>query len=521
MTDRDTSPVPLTRTVAYLRKSRADGEETVEEVLAKHERILQDYAVKTWGAAFPESRLFREVQSGETIASRPVMQVLVGMIQRKEVDAVLVVDLQRLSRGDLVDVGTLSQLFRNTRCIILTPTKSWNLRDEYDKKFFEMELMHGNDYLEYTKKIMGRGRERSVRDGNYIGSRDPFGYRRVFVDKRPTLEIVPAEAEVVRMIFELYAGPECLGPTRIAYRLNELGLHSQRMDQWTPQAVRNIVKNPLYAGIVRWNARKTLTEYRDGQVVKTRPRSEDCIEAEGRHEPIITRELWDRAQEAAKNRAHPSARHDRSTIVNPLSGLMYCSACGKMMSYKLCYEHKTHKPLPPIFLCTTGGKTCPTRGATYADVMQILADSLRQSLAELDVAEEDVPAFDPAEHTRAIFENELADLEKQRERLYDFLERGLYDEETFRRRMTALRAKIETAEQSLSALEENKKSAEQKEQFRTTLSQCVAALSDPASTPEAINKLLKQIILRIDYAREKSPRRRWDVTPIQMNIIFR
>ena len=36
----------FTTTYCYLRKSRADGEETVEEVLSKHERIIQEYAVR-------------------------------------------------------------------------------------------------------------------------------------------------------------------------------------------------------------------------------------------------------------------------------------------------------------------------------------------------------------------------------------------------------------------------------------------------------------------------------------------
>ena len=89
MMNRSDPSVSLSRVVAYLRKSRADGEESVEEVLTKHEKILQDYAVRTWGAPLPESRLFREVQSGETIAARPVMQKLLGMVQNREIDAVL------------------------------------------------------------------------------------------------------------------------------------------------------------------------------------------------------------------------------------------------------------------------------------------------------------------------------------------------------------------------------------------------------------------------------------------------
>ena len=49
----------------YLRKSRADGEhETVEEVLSKHYKMLQDYAAAKLGGAIPEALIYREVVSG-------------------------------------------------------------------------------------------------------------------------------------------------------------------------------------------------------------------------------------------------------------------------------------------------------------------------------------------------------------------------------------------------------------------------------------------------------------------------
>ena len=515
-----TSPFSFAHTVAYLRKSRADGEESVEEVLSKHERIIQDYCVRTWNAPLPEKKIFREVQSGETIASRPVMQQLISLVQEKEVEAVLVVDLQRLSRGDLLDVGTLSQLFQFTGCKILTPTKTYDLKDEYDKRFFEMELMHGNDYLEYTKKIMKRGREQSAREGNYIGSRRPYGYERVFVDKKPTLSPIPAEAEVVRLIFNLYAGPDHLGPVLIADRLNGMGLRSLRMDHWTPQAVRNVIENPVYIGMIRWNRRKEVKEFRNGQIVTTQPVAEDYILVEGKHEPIIDRETWDRAVEAAKTRSHPSARHDRNTIVNPLSGLLVCSVCGKAISYKQCYDHKTKKPIPPIYICTTKG--CTTRGATYADTLRTLSDSLRKTLAKLEFENDhSAPAFDPAEHSRAIFREELADLARQQERLYEFLERGTYDEATFLKRNAVLREKIEAAERNLKDLSEKEKTAEEKEAFRSALQQCITALSDSSTSAESLNILLKGIIRRIDYTRAKTTRFRRDADHVSLSVIFK
>ena len=510
----------FSKSFAYLRKSRADGEESVEEVLEKHERIIQDYCRRTWAAELPEAHILREVASGETIASRPVMQSLIEKIQRKEAEAVLVVDLQRLSRGDLIDVGELSRLFLYSGCVIVTPQKSYSLRDDYDRRFFEMELMHGRDYLEYTKKIMSRGREQSAREGNYIGSRPPFGYARVFVDKRPTLAVVPDEADVVRLIFELYAGEERLGPHLIADRLNAMGLHSQRLDHWTPAAVRNVIENPVYIGKIRWNRRKEVREFRDGQIVTRQPVADDFLLVDGKHEPIIPAELWQRAADAAKTRAHPSARHDRSAIVNPLSGLLCCSACGKMMAYKLCYDHRTKKPLPPIYLCTTRG--CSTRGGTYADIMSALSDLLRKSAAEIDLAPDpDAAAFDPAAHARQIYASQLAELKKQQERLYDFLERGVYDEPTFLTRNAAVREKIAAAEARLAELDENEKTAEEKERFRSSLHKCLEALSDPSPSADALNKLLKQILRRVDYTRERTTRFRSDSQPITLTLLFR
>lgn len=131
-------PVPFSRLIAYLRKSRDDGEDSVEEVLAKHERILQDWCRRTYDAPLPADRLLREVQSGETIESRPVMQDLMRRVRNREVDGVLVVELQRLSRGDFIDIGELERLFQVTGCKIVTPTRTLTLSDDYDRQYFEM-----------------------------------------------------------------------------------------------------------------------------------------------------------------------------------------------------------------------------------------------------------------------------------------------------------------------------------------------------------------------------------------------
>lgn len=147
----------------YLRKSRADDATmTVGEVLAKHESILQEWAVNNMGVAVDDSRIYREVVSGETIDDRPQMLKLLKELENPAVKAVMIVEVQRLSRGDLEDCGRIIKIFRYTDTKIITPHKIYDLTDEYDRDSFERELKRGNEYLEYTKKILKRGREAAV-----------------------------------------------------------------------------------------------------------------------------------------------------------------------------------------------------------------------------------------------------------------------------------------------------------------------------------------------------------------------
>ena len=93
----------------YLRKSRQDdANETIQEVLEKHETQLQEFAMRKFGGRIPEENIYREVVSGESIEDREEMQKVLARIESPDIKGVLVVDPQRLSRGDLEDCGNQS-----------------------------------------------------------------------------------------------------------------------------------------------------------------------------------------------------------------------------------------------------------------------------------------------------------------------------------------------------------------------------------------------------------------------------
>lgn len=511
---------PFHRIVAYLRKSRADGEETVEAVLAKHERMIQDYCLRTYNAELPADRIYREVQSGETIASRPVMQYVIRMIQDKEIDAVICVDLQRLSRGDLSDVGELSKLFRYTGCLIVTPVRTYNVADEYDRKFFEMEIMHGNEYLEYAKKIMGRGRKQSVLEGNYIGSVAPYGYTKVWVDKKPTLAINEEEAKIVRLIYDLYISEARMGPTRIAEHLNTLGTKPRKGERWTAQIVRNIVENTVNIGKVTWDRRKTTKTYENGTITNSRPWSDDGIIVDGKHPPIISQEIWDKAQEVAETRAHPAA-NSRNTGVNPLAGILYCR-CGYGMDYKLFYDRKTKQATSAYFICThTTTNNCDVRSANVDTVLALIRDSMAISLERYRSQLDDTAAPDTSQTIRESLENELSTLKKQQTRLFDLLEREIYDEDTFRERSAIIKNRTSEITAELAKIQSVRHTSEDYTLFCTNLELCINTICDTSIPAEDRNNILKKVIRRITYSRDRSPRRAWDPTPIDIKIIYK
>ena len=215
-------------TLEYDRKSRFDDPLlTVEELLERHSKIIEDYATKNLGGLIPEENKYKEVGSGESIDERPEMLRLLKAIESPAIKAVIVVDIQRLSRGDLEDAGRLIKLLRYTNTYVITPNKIYDLRDEYDRDAFERELKRGNEYLEYFKKRSLRGKLDSVREGNYIGSVPPYGFNRIVKENGKkichTLEERKDQADIVRLIFQWYCN-EDIGTTAIGRRLESMGV---------------------------------------------------------------------------------------------------------------------------------------------------------------------------------------------------------------------------------------------------------------------------------------------------------
>ena len=396
--------------IMYLRKSRTDDPAlTISETVAKHEQMLDDYCMRTWGAAIPEENRFREIVSGETIAARPEMQKVLHLIEQDRFKAILIVEPQRLSRGDLEDIGKLSKLLRYTNTYVITLQYSYDLTDERDRDYFERELKRGNEYLEYSKRIMMNGRNLSAEKGYFTCSRRPYGYNRVFRKdgnkKYPTLEIIPEEADIIRMIYSLYVDGN--GATKIANRLNSIGIKPQRGDHWTPPSIYDILDNPIYIGRIRWGYRKTVKSVESGDIVKHNPKNKDYQLFAGKHEAIISEHLWSVVRERREASDRPRVKVSKE-LQNPLSGLVWCS-CGRMMIRRPYSGRCADR-----FQCPEQA-TCGNASCTMQEMLDAVTNALRNAVDDFQVR---ISAGDSAEASRRaenlrILKDKLSDLERK------------------------------------------------------------------------------------------------------------
>lgn len=486
--------------IMYLRKSRSDSPDmSVEEVLRKHEEILQDFSSHAFGAPIPSSNIYREVVSGETIAARPVMKHVMSLIESDSYQGVIVVDPQRLSRGDLEDCGKIVNTFRYTNTHVITPQQQYNLNNEFDRKFFEMELSRGNDYLEYTKKILLRGRIASVKAGNYIGSVAPYGYKKVVLgsgkDAVHTLEIIPDEAEAVKLMHELYAYTD-MGFTKIANRLDELHVKPRKSDRWTAAMTKNIIGDKIYIGKVRWNGRKIEKRMENGKIIYSRPNSSDVEFYDGKHPHIISDELHEAC--ISIRRKHPCVRKNKD-IINPFAGLLYCGTCGHAMSYKR-YVDKKYGSLSESLLCNNQSH-CHTKSVMYQAFTERLISSMENIVEDFRFASknEDLSSSRINESVIKNLEEQLKKLYERDSRQKDAYEDGIYTKDEFLSRNIKLQEKIAETE---SLLEESRNTVIPIIDYQKKISiftDCINALRDPDISASHKNHLLRTCVNKITY----------------------
>ncbi|MCC7428661.1 MAG: recombinase family protein [Alphaproteobacteria bacterium] len=292
--------------------------------------------------------------------------------------------------------------------------------------------------------------------GFWNGARPPFGYRAVTVEIRgdahkKKLEIDPAEAAIVRMIFDLYR--EDMGIRAIAHELNRRGI-GYRTGIFTSTRVHEILTREAYAGRHYFNRK-------DSRSGKTKDRAE-WIPFET---PVIIDPVEFRAVQKQLEARRP-ARTPPRVVNGPtlLTGLVKCASCGGGMTlrtgkggryrYYACHsamhKGKTH----------CAGRSVPMPVLDDLVVTQleqkIFAPERLETLLSALIARTKDRSRDTAARAKEL-RKELAATEGKIERLYDALAEGVFaDNELFRKSLTRHEAQREETLRLIAGLEQQR-----------------------------------------------------------------
>ena len=480
--------------IMYLRKSRQDDpNESVEEVLAKHEGMLQEWAKRELGHAIPEECIYREIISGgESIEEREEMRKVLARIEDPNVVGLICIDPQRLTRGSLEDCGLLISTLKYTSTLVATLMMTYDMNNKMERKFFESELMRGRDYLDAVKEVLLRGRIAAVKRGCYISTHVLYGYRKVVIGKDHTLE--PDEnADIVRMIFDLYVNHDKTY-YQIACKLNEMGVKPQKGDQWNKSSIRWMLKNVHYDGKVCFNRVRRITAMENGEKVtrSLMQPEEEVIIAEGKHEALVDHETFMKAQEKIDANIPAKVGYP---LRNPFAGILYCAKCGKAMAQHP-YKHADDR------------FECRTRPKCYKSIkMYELENAVTIALEESELPTLQAKWQSGEGNSIAIQKKLLVNLEKemenyrqQEERQYELLETGKYTEDVFDKRNAVLRQKMEDCQERIYKAKATMPKEVNYAERIVLLTNAIAAMKDDSVSAEEKNRLLKVIVERIEYS---------------------
>jgi len=479
----------------YLRKSREDEELERNlgegETLARHRKALFKYAKDK---EYNILKVYEEIVSGESLIHRPAMLELLKDIEKKIYDAVLVMDMQRLGRGNMQEQGLILETFKKSNTKIITLQKAYDLNNEFDEEYSEFEaFMSRKEYRMITRRMQG-GRVRSVEEGNYIATYPPFGYMIHETKNSRTLIPHPDQADVVRMVFDMYVN-KGMGCRNIAKELNKLCFKSYTGKEWTNSPIVTMLKNPVYTGMLVWK-RKCIKKSKDPNKVKdtyTRPESE-WIVTKGKHEPIIAQDTFNKAQEILSNKYHIPYKLVNGPK-NPLAGIVICGICGAKMILRPYGKSKPHIVCP---------KGCGNKSSRFDYLESKVLTALDMWLERYKLEIKDgKPQNNIATYQKSIaaIKKEITELGKQKLNIHDLLEKGVYTVELFMERQKYIADKISELELNISLVEQKIEKESGAKDIIPKIERLLELYNKSGNVQEK-NTLLKSVLDKIVYLKE-------------------
>jgi DNA invertase Pin-like site-specific DNA recombinase len=462
------------RVALYVRKSRADIEQEKKaaergesyDTLKRHRNELLRLAKKR---GYTIIEIYEEVVSGDTIEARPEMQRLLKDVKDFVYDAILVIDYDRLGRGNKEDQGRIEQVLKDTDTLIITPSEIIDLNSEQGEFTADTKGFIARMEYRISAKRFKEGKKRSISEGKDVANRQPYGYSK---DKE-TKKLYPNEyAPFAKLIFELY---DEIGTLHgVCEELYKMGITTAKgKDRWNYQTIKRMLKNKKYIGTMFFYANK----------------KRDYVEEPNAHTAIVDEELFYRVNKKLLE-VNDHKTNKKYALQNPFASISHCEICDSVM--------KLHNLTYKYMRCSN--YHCTNKFIRFEEFEEKFLSKLESTLKRIEVNSEEIEIKDNKVDTLVkqldlLYEQENK-LKKREKNIYISYEEEIYTKEQFKERLnelnadkTDLKEKIETL---LEIIEYEKSQLDRVSNIAPTIRNVLDVYH--LSNPEQKNRLLRSFV---------------------------
>lgn len=484
----------------YLRKSRADIElEAIskEETLARHKTLL--YALAERHGILPSQIVvYQEIVSGDSLDARPEALKLLADVHARKYRGVLVVEVERLARGNTKDQGEVAEAFSLSDTLIITPAKVYDPTNEFDEEYFEFGLFMSRREFKTITRRMATGKEQAVQEGNYILPVAPYGFDIVRKSRKNRYLVEkPEESRIVKMIFDWYT--EDRKPTSwIAKQLTLMGIPTKRNgNEWSRATIKDILFNVHYIGMLKWGEQQTVKEKDPvtGRIVKKRKKGTPKL-YKGKHDGFISEEQFWKVRTIYGSQAPAKINTE---LVNPLSGILVCARCGRAINFQSYPDNRKNRYHHP-----GGIHMCKMKSIYSHDVIESVSGALNAVIEDFQIKLSKDSSNNEAERQRAVIEaleGELAKQQRMKRKLFASWEAedGMYTKEEFLERKQMYSQSIEKLQAQIEEAKKNTPAPIDYEEKISNIHAVLDMLHSPDVDAKTKNDFMKQFISKIKF----------------------
>lgn len=310
-------PLNFMKAVLFARVSSRE-QEAEGYSLPAQEKLLKDYALRK---NFEVVKVFSISESASGKYQRKTFSEMLNYTKKRSVKIIVCEKVDRLTRNlrDAVSINDWINEdagrevhFVKENCILNKDSKS------NEKFIWNIKVSVAQYYIDNLSEEVKKGQKEKVAQG-WLPTKPPIGYKTVG-EKGHRVHVIDQEkAALVRKMFELYAGG-LYSIKKLTEEMYQLGLRNYNGNKIVKSRMHELLNDPFYYGGFRWN----------GEIHR------------GKHETLITKELFDRVQKILTSKTTP--KYCKHSFL--FKGLIHCKECTGLITWEtqkgIIYGHCNH-----------------------------------------------------------------------------------------------------------------------------------------------------------------------------------